>query len=461
MNTIVKAVRQTLEEAGLLRRDARLLCAVSGGGDSVALLHALSRLQKETAFALVAVHVQHGLRGKASQMDEQFVRTLCAQLDVPLQVESAGLSGSMEDAGMETLARDSRRRIFARLMQQESMDAILLAHHRDDQTETVLMHLLRGAGGAGLSGMQLSAPFAGGLVLRPLLNLPKQAIRSALAGANLPCCEDESNAQPVTPRNILRLTHLPQLETLFPGAGAHIAHAAESLSADEAYLNRQADALYEQAVYCTAPVFALRRRVLAQAPEALVRRMLRRWYADALDRAGLAPGERVLSYEDTLLLMHLTKAPAGTAVNLPCGLKAEIQREWLHLLYQSGEPLCKTHGSGWRIVQAPASAIPASPMQAVLSPQIQALHPVLRTPQPGDVIRPMGAPGEKPLRRFLTDRKTDPYFRPVIPVLAAGQNILWVPGLAAAEELRLEEVPEGSILLSLEGECAFLENHKE
>ena len=154
----------------------------------------------------------------------------------------------------------------------------------------------------------------------------------------------------------------------------------------------------------------------------------------------------------------LAEAPEGTSVNLPCGLLAEAQSGWLHLLFQSGQPLRQADGYHASIVRRPAQSIPDSPQKAVLTPEVQALNPVLRTPLPCDVIRPLGAPGSKPLRRFLTDRRIDPHFRPAIPVLAAGSEVLWVPGVAVSEKLRISAVEAGSVEWSLEGECAFLEN---
>ena len=169
MNALMDAVRAAMQDCGLWREDAVLLCALSGGCDSVSLLHALCRLQKEASFRLHAVHVQHGLRGADSIADEQFVRELCVQLNVPLTVANANLSGDMHTPGMETLARERRRQIFEAQMKNLRAHALVTAHHRDDQAETVLMHLLRGSGMNGLCGMQTAAPFGGGLILRPLL----------------------------------------------------------------------------------------------------------------------------------------------------------------------------------------------------------------------------------------------------------------------------------------------------
>lgn len=463
MKTLIDAARASLEAAGLLHSEVRILCAVSGGADSVALLHALSRLRGETGYALEAVHVQHGLRGADSEADEAFVRQLAETLEIRLYVEQAGLKGSMDDPGMETRARDCRRRIFAELMQKTQADALMLAHHRDDQTETVLMRLLRGAGAEGLRGMQPAAPFAGGLVLRPFLTIPKQHLLDALAQEGLSHREDQSNFEAVTPRNALRLTVLPQLERLFPGAGAHVAEAAETLSADERLLAAQADALYTGALYSREALFMLDGEQLSAAPEALLRRCVRRWYAEALAIAGETPDERSLSRADTLSLCRLVQAEAGGKLNLPCGLMAAKGERFAHILRQSGEPLRKTEACEIPLCaqtsqydlphvqilrQEACQALPATSLEAAVAPEILARKPVFRTPRPGDIIRPMGASGSKPLRRFLTDRKVDPCLRASLCVLAAGDEILWIPSIVTAEALRVRGAQGGLVRLS-------------
>ena len=460
----VAAARRALEEAGLLREDAGLLCAVSGGSDSVALLHALCRLRAEDGFRLEACHVQHGLRGEASLEDERFVRALCASLNVSLHVEDAGLTGGMDAPGVEARARESRRAIFARLMDALGMDAVLAAHHRDDQAVTVLMRLLRGAGADGLCGMRSCVPFGRGVMLRPFLGIGKGELARALAAEGLSHREDESNQSPVTPRNALRLEVIPAMERLFPGAPARIAEAAETLDADARCLDALAERLYEAALAGLPPLSALRRGVLAQAPEALARRALRRWFREGAALLSPPPDERALGHGDTLALTALARGAAGGARNLPCGLKAVAGRDYLYLLTQEGGPLrpetavCLPVTAGERayalgfvrlrqIPAGPDAPAPAHAGEAVLSPAVLALGPVLRRPRPGDRIRPMGAPGAKPLRRFLTDRRVDLPLRPWLAVLAVENEVLWIPHLCASERLRLTAVPGGSVRL--------------
>ena len=463
----VAAVRRALEDAGLFRGGAGLLCGVSGGADSVALLYALWRLRSEAGFRLEASHVQHGLRGEASLEDERFVGALCDELGVPLHVENAGLTGGMEAPGMEARARERRRAIFARQMDALKLDAVLVAHHRDDQAETVLMRLLRGAGTDGLCGMRACVPFGRGMMLRPFLGLGKQTLVQALAQEGLPHREDESNQSPLTPRNALRLEVLPTMERLFPGAAGHIAEAAEALGTDAGCLDALAERLYETARAELPPLHALRRGPLAHAPEALARRVLRRWFWEGAALHGPLPDERALSHADTLALAALARAEAGETCNLPLGLKAVAGRASLYLLTQRDEPLrpapaarplpVTVHESAYvldftHVTQTPAgpeTPVPSHAGEAVLSPEVLALGPVMRRPCPGDRLRPMGAPGEKALRRFLTDRRVDPPLRPYLAVLAVENEVLWIPRLCASERLRLNAVPAGSVRLQV------------
>ncbi len=466
-DVLLPAVRAALKSTGLFHSGAALLAAVSGGADSVALLHALCRLREAGGYSLAACHVQHGLRGESSLEDERFVRELCDGLGVPLTVAHARLTGGMEDAGAETRARECRRRLFAERMEADGADALLTAHHRDDQAETVLMHLLRGAGADGLCGMRVSAPFGRGQIVRPFLALPKRALVDALDAEGLPHREDESNAAPVTPRNALRLMLLPQMERLFPGAGRHIAEAAQTVGLDGDCLAAQADALYHAALLNRAPLFSIEMRALRSAPEAVKRRALRRWFSEGAALSGCLPGERGLSREDTQGLSNLLDAGPGTVRNLPCGLCAEAGRRYLHLRGQDGSPLAPPPAvAPVSLEQCPAAFefagvslacaftgenCPRDARSAVLSPDILSQGPVLRLPMPGDHIHPLGAPGGKPLRRFLTDRGIDPAFRPVLPVLAVGSRILWIPALVTAEELRVNASRDGSLRLDVSG----------
>lgn len=457
---LLAALRASLEQAGLWREDAVLLAALSGGADSVSLLYALTLARAEIGFQLAACHVQHGLRGQSSLEDEAFVRALCHTLGVPLTVANANLGLTLDDPGVETLARERRRELFASCMEATGAHGLLTGHHLDDQAETVLLRLLRGAGAKGLGGIRPVAPFGRGVMLRPFLALTKAELQSALEEAGMGWRHDGSNDLRCTPRNTLRLDILPRMEALFPGAALRMAQTADSLREDESCLAALADGLYAQALCSFPGVCALAMPPLLQAPAALQIRALRRLYREGLSRAGFAPEERELSRPDSLALAALVTASPGASHNLPLGLSALRGQRHVHLTFQGGAALAPLPPpapvalkarpgayalQGLAFVAAPANDAPeslATGERQVLLPASLLEQCVLRTPGPGDRIRPLGAPGSKPLRRFLTDRGVDEPFRPLLPLLAVGERVLWIPGLVTGEELRRTEAPE-------------------
>lgn len=415
---LLAALKGSLETAGLWRKNALLLAAVSGGGDSVALLYGLTLLRKDGGFRLAACHVQHGLRGESSRLDQQLTEDLCARWNVPLAIREAGLQGDMDTPGMETLAREKRRELFVRCMDELSADALLTAHHRDDQAETVLMHLLRGAGSKGLSGIAPQTAFGRGLLLRPLLALSKQELENVLQEEKIPFRHDESNDSPCTPRNLLRLELMPRLEALFPGAAAHLAAAAETLRQDEACLEALADGVYCRCLRQGNGVFALDVPSMEQASEALRLRALRRFYREgagagraASRRAGAFPGDEPVAASAAARQPgrgdEPSRRPAGAAranaapsasasgeallpfsVPEPLALKAAASRA-------SGPLTFPLPGGFWEITLAPPESGPFPLPQdanAVLLKREEMERCCFRTPLPGDTIYPFGAP---------------------------------------------------------------------
>lgn len=462
------ALKSALGPLSLLRPTARLLAAVSGGADSVALLCGLHALRREVPFSLFAVHVEHGLRGAASQEDAAFVAELCQRLDVPLLTYHARLSCGMEAPGAEVRAREARQRFFAEALAETGADALLLAHHLDDQAETVLMRLLRGAGSRGLGGMRESMPFAGKALLRPFLSLPRQTLVEALHQMGQPWREDESNSIPCTLRNELRLNVFPLLSRCQPQAAAHMAQTAQRMQWDEDCLQTLAQDLLASASCGPEMIGALRREPLAAAPKALRLRALRLWVSQCVPISKTV--EHALSHEDTLRLDALLSVEGKGSVNLPWALRALRVGEHLFLLRQDSRPLLAfsppmpqalradipayAFGS-WRFMLSPLPRgnCPDGIRAVPLTESMLTRSPVLRLPQAADRMHPFGGPGGKPLRRYFTDHKVPAPLRAAWPVLAARSDVLWVPGVGASEKTRiLPGADEPLFQLELQGE---------
>ena len=213
----------------------RLCVAFSGGADSTALLHALARLPEARARRLRALHVDHGLHRDSAEWTEH-CRNVCAELELPCDVVRAKVRTDRGD-GLEAAARHARYQAFAERL--EAGEWLLLAHHRDDQAETVLLKLLRGAGPEGLGGMRVHRPFHHGQLWRPLLDVPRAQLREYVERQRLPFIEDPSNQDQTLRRNHLRHEILPRIVSQWPQAVDSILRSAVLSRAAADTLRRQ------------------------------------------------------------------------------------------------------------------------------------------------------------------------------------------------------------------------------
>ena len=317
---LVRKVRAFSEQHDMLPRGGTVLCALSGGRDSMAMLHILSRLAEEEGFRIAAAHFNHRLRPTADR-DERFVRNWCRERDIPLTCGAGDVKtfAAREGLGIEEAARKLRYAFLETAARDMGADRIAAAHHREDNAETVLLHLLRGTGLQGLGGI---APVRGKIV-RPLLETSRAEIDEYVTRNTLPYVEDESNQDARFTRNRLRLEVLPLLEEMAPGASRRIAAAAALLREDGEHLRREAEALLPEgedgAVILPIPV-------LNRQDGALRRRLVR------------AMGQRLgaeLSREQTEAVLSLKN---GGYLDLPQGLCAVRKPHQLILQKQPPPP---------------------------------------------------------------------------------------------------------------------------
>lgn len=248
-----------------------VLCALSGGRDSVALTQLLRDMGTADGFFVAAAHYNHHLRDTA-QRDEDFVRTFCAARGIPLTIGGGAVAAFAGETGtsLEDAGRILRYRFLEETADAVGADFIVTAHHAQDNAETLLLHLLRGAGLQGMSGI----PPVRGRILRPLLEVSRAQINDFIIQSDLPYVEDESNAEPLYARNRIRCELLPLLEELSPGSVERIAATAGRLRIDSSCLERQADALFspaDSADHVTLPITLLR-----SAEPAIALRLIRR-----------------------------------------------------------------------------------------------------------------------------------------------------------------------------------------
>ena len=310
----------------LPRRGEKVLCAVSGGLDSMCLLFMLDAWRRERGAELSAAHFNHRLRGEAADRDEAFVRDICGQWDIPLAVGREDVAGYAKREGLSTeeAARKLRYAFLRRAAADGGCERIYTAHHADDNAETVLLNLIRGTGLAGLTGMDWQRD---GLC-RPLLAATREELEACAAQWDIPHIEDETNAdRSAAARNLLRLQVMPLLKELNPRAVEHICGAARRLR--EADRSLEADAAARTAhVEVQEGRVTLAIDLLFAAPEAVRPRMLLRLF----DLLGVGRKDIGAVHLNALLDMaRRTEQGNETRLSLPHGVTARYCRRWLIL----------------------------------------------------------------------------------------------------------------------------------
>jgi tRNA(Ile)-lysidine synthase len=308
---VADAVEVAFHRAVLRLLDGRgtVLVAVSGGGDSVALLHLLTRLSPKLRPRLVVAHLDHGLR-RAASADRRFVERLSASLDLAVQAASQDVrEARRKDESLEEAARRVRRAFLLTAARKAGADAIATGHTQDDQAETILMRLARGAGPAALAAMQPAGP---GPFIKPLLGLERAALRAWLKKRGLAFRDDPSNESLAYDRNRVRRLVIPVLaKALNPASARHLVEAASRLREDAMFLDAQAQGLFAVMTGRRGDALKLDATALAALPHPLAARVAR----IALTSAGCDP--RRISTRHVDAVVALASAKPGSSLDLP------------------------------------------------------------------------------------------------------------------------------------------------
>ena len=413
-----------------------ILAAVSGGADSVALLALLREAAKTYPLRLTAAHFEHGIRAEASLADAAFVRALCDEWRIPLIEESADVPAlaKARSIGMEEAAREARYEFLRRARVQARANYIALAHHRDDQAETALMHLLRGCGLRGMVGMKEFD----GVLYRPLLKYPKEVLTSYLRERGIAWREDATNQEADNPRNALRLNVLPAVDRIYPGAREAICRFSEIAAAENDFMDGAADEFLGQRAQ-KLPFGWMLELESGDSSQPVHRALLMRGIHRLTG----------LSHEAVTRIAGLWNNPdAVRSICLEGGWLAErgwrglylVQGAWNGLpgisLPAQGE-VALPDGLG-RLTIAPGRGVPVAGNPFCQELDADALEgAVIRTRRNGDVIRPLGAPGRQKLSDYFINRRIDRPLRDMIPLIARENEILWVAGEGISERAKL------------------------
>jgi tRNA(Ile)-lysidine synthase len=489
------------KRAGMLRAGERLGVGVSGGADSVGLLLLLGELREELGIVLSVAHLNHRLRGGASEADEKFVAKLAAKHRLAFHLENTDVAAraKREKANLEDAGRRARHEFFARLVREGKVDRVALAHTADDQAETVLAHILRGTGLAGLGGIHLRRE----TVVRPLLGVRRAELRAYLRAKKQKWREDASNQDTTRTRARIRKKLLPLLEREFQGGVVeHLVSLAEFAREDEEFLALLALEHSE--------VLARRTKVEARIS---VEDLLQPWKGGKLFR------ERAKNREDTgeknqealtkrILSRLIQERKSGTgqisarhlrtvlelarfgengkAVQLPGGVDVRREREDLVFRTNSSRPARRNgaksgaergsaaeyeykinfdnSGKGdeafgvppagcvfrLRVIDWPANRGETKESGAVLDRDRLCLPLVLRNWRFGDKLQPAGRQKAHKLKRLLNEKRVSRWEREGWPVLTSGGVLVWARGFPVAAEFAANEGTRTGILIAEE-----------
>ncbi|HET9605975.1 MAG TPA: tRNA lysidine(34) synthetase TilS [Nitrospira sp.] len=446
---LLDRVVKTIQERHLFGPGQHLLLAVSGGPDSIALLSLLAALAPLWQLKLTVVHFNYGLRGSESDGDEAFVSSFCQARNIPLVVRRPVLSKQRRASSLQQLARWARYEAMKSLAHELHADRIVTGHTANDQAETMLMWMLRGAGLTGLAGM----PFIRDkMIARPLLRTTREEILSYLKLEGLSYRQDSSNLTRLYRRNQVRQDLLPVMEDITPGIVRLLERQADVLRTDDAYLEQVVDELYRSLITVDAKgEQRFERQVVDALPDALKRRLVRH-LLKGTDRDQRAPSLRVVES----VLRFLSGKSKGRRVSLR-GADMVRDRERVIVVRRKGQDQASDRRSTIPVAEPVPVLVPSTVYWPGTGQEIhvqemtrQAAEPllkhrtrecavfdmarlsaplVLRPWQAGDRIHPRGMRGKsKKLQDFFTDAKLSREERTRIPLLASPEGILWVVG---------------------------------
>ena len=447
-------VRSAVEAGHLTGK--RLVVAVSGGPDSLAMLYALHRLQDELGITLHVAHLDHRLRGKDSAADAEFVAHTCAKLGIDCMVKAEDVLAFQKERrlSLEEAAREARYGFLAWVTERVEADAVVLGHTFDDQIETVLMNFIRGSGLRGLRGMLPTSQRRIGeidvTISRPLLNLSKQDTIAYCEELDLAPRFDESNRSKDMTRNRVRLELLPLLREMNPAFGDAVLRLSKNASDALTVVDINVDAAWSEAIMEEGKVIRIDREKFRKLDGPvrtyLIIRVLSQVKGDA---QGI---ERVHIEDATRAVLD----SPGTQLHLPDGLRLFVEQRSA-VIYAGDDafvatsfvpsplavPGVMTVGE-WRItterIEEPSEnrprdecGQPPKRFSERFGSAVDVASLCVRTRLPGDRFQPLGMSGTKKLRDFMIDEKIPNSQRDSVPLLVTSKGIAWVIGWRIAE----------------------------
>ena len=462
-------VIQFIKEHGLISAGEKLVVAVSGGADSVCMINIMARKQAELGVELHIAHLNHQLRGVESESDARYVSDLALNLGIPSTVECRDVTAYQVERGcsMEEAAREVRYSFLSDVARKTGASKVVVGHTRDDHIETVLMHLLRGTGVAGLRGLQSDSLLQFGedraaiRVIRPLLEISRQETLDYCQRYHLKPQTDSSNASLSFLRNRIRLELLPVLKDYNPNIGSAMVRLAAIADNDISFIESQAMQIWNDVAIEEAGTICLNKEKLADIHPSMQRHILR------LAVMQLSGNLRDIEVSHIEAMVNFLSKPAGKRLCLPHGLT--LYTEYGRLILSSSQeticplpPLENEYGinvpgetilPGWKIkadILSEEDNHYDSNFVAKFDMGKAGKELAVRQRRPGERFQPLGMSNTKKLQDFLVDSHVPQAWRDRIPLVCSPQQILWVVGYRIDDRARITKATKQILRLAFE-----------
>lgn len=445
-NTFGKAfmkdkVAEYIKVNNMIPDGSSVLIALSGGQDSMCLADILMKLKEEKNLKLSAVHMEHGIRHDTSISDMEFVKDYCRDNGIELYIKQADIPAiaSKQGKGLEQTAREQRYKFFEEVYNSKDIDVIATAHHGNDQAESVIINLVRGAALDGIAGM---AP-VNGKYIKPFLCVTKQEIEMYCEAEKIPYRVDATNSDPNYTRNYVRHIINPLLASINPNFIEAIMRNSEYIRAEKDYLERISDGIYNEIARLNGGDVVLDARRLADCDEPVRIRL----YKKAASTVGINKDIYAVHYK--LIDRMLCEGRKGSSLDMPGNLKVSLGHAGILFSTQNTNSVILSvsiNGPGVyrlgeaKIVIEEADEVPQSFDKGIeyVDKDKWPLELVLRTRLTGDMFRPING-GVKKLKKFFIDKKLDNSIRDEVPLIAAGNEIMYIAGTGISERVKITD----------------------
>ncbi len=451
---LLNEIKRAIDRYRLVEQGDRLIVGVSGGVDSMVLLHLLNACREAFELSLIVAHVNHGLRPAESEREAELVQKEAARLGLPFEYGQFDTKEFQKTGGLslQDAARRLRFHFLFSILHKHHAQKIALGHHADDQVETVLLRLIRGAGLQGLKGM---LPVREGKVIRPLLDVWGEDIRSFAVERKIPFLSDSSNLNQDYLRNRIRLSLIPLLQREYqPNIKEILLKTSGILREENDYLEKGAEAAYQKIVREEANTLSFKFSEYQSLHQAVQWRVIRKMLEKIYDWE-VATGDTEWSDVQKVYQKLHESSPS---FRLQLSQRGWIEKQYDTVLLRKGEMKSfppfdvEVISPGRTFISEIGKEVVVEetdrdrfenyrgPLNTALIDYESLSFPLrIRNFRPGDRFHPLGAKGTQKLKEFFIDHKVPRFERPRVPLLVSGEMILWVVGYRIDERVKVTE----------------------